>query len=73
MQGGCDLWQTFSAEQRPLYLGAGLRGEFKAAEVLRIVTGYFGSEDFLNEHHSFYEIEAVHRFGNHGNILAPAR
>jgi len=28
------------------------------------------SKDFLDEHHSFDEIEAVHRFGNHGNILA---
>jgi len=40
------------------------------AEVFRIAIGYISSKDFLDEHHSFHEIEAVHRFGNHGDILA---
>src|SRR6266702_8345434 len=40
------------------------------AKVFCIAIGYISSKDFLDEHHSFDEIEAVHRFGNHGNILA---
>src|SRR5205809_1187288 len=40
------------------------------AKVFCIAIGYISSKDFLDEHHNFDEIEAVHRFGNHGNILA---
>src|SRR6266566_2162626 len=40
------------------------------AKVFCIAIGYISSKDFLDEHHSFDEIEAVHRFGNHGYILA---
>src|SRR6266705_690432 len=40
------------------------------AKVFCIAIGYISSKDFLDEHHIFDEIEAVHRFGNHGNILA---
>ena len=40
----------------------------RTAEGLCITIGYFSSEDFLDEHHSFNEIEAVHRW-NHRIIL----